>query len=47
MVIRKAKLSKLVAVTVAVLDSSEAFMQYRIVPNRFLYYLVVVVELDW
>jgi hypothetical protein len=47
MVIRKAQFSKLVAVTVAILDSSEAFIQYLIVPSRFLDYLVVVVEFDW
>ena len=46
-VIRKAQFSKLVAVTVATLDSCEAFIQYFVISSRFLDYLVVVVQLDW
>ena len=44
---RTAQYRKLVAVTVAVLDSSETFIQNFVVSSTFPDRLVIVVQLDW
>ena len=45
--VRMAQFRKLVAVTVAILDSSKAFIQNCVVSSTFPDRLVIVVQLDW